>query len=72
MKIEKLVENRIEKHLDLVEQISTEPSEMVNTTEETLPTVINDNGHKDTGFLYARYNMYHSIERSRDAIDELL
>ena len=32
MKIEKLVENRIEKHLDLVEQISTEPSEMVNTT----------------------------------------
>ena len=72
MKIEKLVENRIEKHLDLVEQISTEPSEMVNTTEETLPTVINDDGQKDTDFQYARENMYHIIERGRDAMDELL
>ena len=40
MKIEKLVENRIEKHLDLVEEISAESSEVLNTTEETLPTVI--------------------------------
>ena len=72
MKIEKLVENRIEKHLDLVEQISTESSEVLNTTGKTLPTVINDDGQKDTDFQYARENMYHIIERGRDAMDELL
>ena len=72
MKIEKLVENRIEKHLDLVEEISTESSEVLNITEEILPTVINDDGQKDTDFQYARENMYHIIERGRDAMDELL
>ena len=72
MKIEKLVENRIEKHLDLVEEISAESSEVLNTTEETLPTVINENEQQDTDFQYARENMYHIIERGRDAMDELL
>ena len=72
MKIEKLVENRIEKHLDLVEQISIESSEVLNTTEKTLPTVINDGDQKDIDFQYARENMYHIIERGRDAMDELL
>ena len=72
MKIEKLVENRIEKHLDLVEEISTESSELLNNTGETLPTVINENEQQDTDFQYARENMYHIIERGRDAMDELL
>ena len=71
MKIEKLVENRIEKHLDLVEKLPEESTEILNTGE-VLPATINDDGQKDTDFQYARENMYHIIERGRDAMDELL
>ena len=67
MKVEKIVENRIEKHLDLVES----NKEILNTSE-VLPTTINGEGDKDTDFQYARENMYHIIERGRDAMDELL
>ena len=67
MKVEKIVENRIEKHLDLVEN----NKEILNTSE-VLPTTINGEGEKDTDFQYARENMYHIIERGRDAMDELL
>ena len=67
MKVEKIVENRIEKHLDLVEN----NKEILNTSE-VLPATINGEGEKDTDFQYARENMYHIIERGRDAMDELL
>ncbi len=67
MKVEKIVENRIEKHLDLVEN----NKEILNTSE-VLPATINGEGDKNTDFGYARENMYHIIERGRDAMDELL
>ena len=67
MKVEKLIENRIEKHLDLVEN----NKEILNTSE-VLPATINGEDNKDTDFQYARENMYHIIERGRDAMDELL
>ena len=67
MKVEKIVENRIEKHLDLVEN----NKEILNTSE-ILPATINGEGDKNTDFQYARENMYHIIERGRDAMDELL
>jgi hypothetical protein len=69
MKTEKLVEQRIEKHLDLVEhnkKYYTEAKTMV------LPATIVDGEEKDTDFRYARENMYHIIERGRDAMEELL
>ena len=70
--VDKVVENRIEKHLDLVEhnkEYYTE-AEVLNTSE-VLPATI-DEKEKDTDFRYARENMYHIIERGRDAMDELL
>ena len=70
--VEKVVENRIEKHLELVEhnkEYYTE-AEVLNTSE-VLPATI-DGGEKDIDFRYARENMYHIIERGRDAMDELL
>ena len=66
MKTEKLVEQRIEKHLDLVEHNKEHYIE-----PEGLPVTINGE-EKDTDFRYARENMYHIIERGRDAMDELL
>ena len=69
--VEKLVESRIEKHLNLVENIPEESTEILNTSEN-LPTIVNDQSEKDTDFQYARENMYHIIERGRDAMDELL
>jgi len=66
MKTEKLVEQRIEKHLDLVEH---NKEHYIET--EVLPVTINGE-EKDTDFRYARENMYHIIERGRDAMDELL
>ena len=69
--VEKLVENRIEKHLNLVEEIPEESTEILNTSGN-LPTIVNDQGEKDIDFQYARENMYHIIERGRDAMDELL
>ena len=66
--IEKVVENRIEKHLDLVEHNKT-----YYTEAEILPAVTTTSGEeKDTDFRYARENMYHIIERGRDAMEELL
>jgi len=70
--VDKVVENRIEKHLDLVEhnkEYYTE-AEVLNTSV-VLPATI-DGEEKDTDFRYARENMYHIIERGRDAMDELL
>ena len=66
MKTEQLVEQRIEKHLDLVEH---NKEHYIET--EVLPVTINGE-EKDTDFRYARENMYHIIERGRDAMDELL
>jgi len=64
--IDKVVENRIEKHLDLVEH---NKEHYIET--EVLPVTINRE-EKDTDFRYARENMYLIIERGRDAMDELL
>ena len=68
MKTEKLVEQRIEKHLDLVEHNKEFYTEAKTTV---LPTTIGGE-EKDTDFRYARENMYHIIERGRDAMEELL
>jgi len=66
--VDKVVENRIEKHLDLVEHNKT-----YYTEAEVLPAVTTTSEEeKDTDFRYARENMYHIIERGRDAMDELL
>ncbi len=69
MKTEKLVEQRIEKHLDLVEHNKEYYTEAKTTI---LPATIVDGEEKDTDFRYARENMYHIIERGRDAMEELL
>ena len=66
MKTEKLVEQRIEKHLDLVEHNKEHYIE-----PEVLSVTINGE-EKETDFRYARENMYHIIERGRDAMEELL
>ena len=66
MKTEKLVEQRIEKHLDLVEH---DKENHIKT--EVLPVIVNGE-EKETDFRYARENMYHIIERGRDAMEELL
>jgi len=66
--VDKVVENRIEKHLELVEH-----NKEYYTEAKILPAVTTINGEeKDTDFRYARENMYHIIERGRDAMDELL
>ena len=70
--VDKVVENRIEKHLDLVEHNKTYYTEAeVLNTSEVLPVLVGEE-EKDTDFRYARENMYHIIERGRDAMDELL
>jgi len=70
--IDKVVENRIEKHLELVEHNKTYYTEAeVLNPSKVLPVTI-DGEEKDTDFRYARENMYHIIERGRDAMDELL
>ena len=75
MKVEKLVEQRIEKHLDL-EELSSHYTKnevkVLNTNEVSPPIVINGEGEKDTDFQYARENMYDIIEKGRDAMEELL
>ena len=71
MKVEQLLEKRIEKSLDLVENTPSKVVEVLNTNEITQPTVING-GEKDTDFQYARENMYDIIEKGRDAMEELL
>ena len=72
MKVEQLVEQRIEKSLDLTENDTKKEIKVLNTNEVTSPAVFNGNGEKDTDFQYARENLYHIIERGRDAMDELL
>ena len=66
MKTEKLVEQRIEKHLDLVEHDKEH-----HIKPEVLPVIVNGE-EKETDFRYARENMYNIIERGRDAMEELL
>ena len=70
--VDKVVENRIEKHLELVEHNKSYYTEAeVLNPPKILPATI-DGEEKDTDFRYARENMYHIIERGRDAMDELL
>ena len=72
MKVENLVEQRIEKHLELGEEISKNDVKIINATVENVPTVIDSNGNKDNDFQYARENLYDIIEKGRDAMEELL
>jgi hypothetical protein len=74
-KKKKIIEQRIEKHLDLVDELSTQPTNVLNNmdTNTNVPIVIeNQNEHKDNDFQYARENMYDVIEKGRDAMEELL
>ena len=72
--VEKVVENRIEKHLDLVEHNKTyyTEAEVLNTSVVLPAVTTTSEEEKDTDFRYARENMYYIIERGRDAMDELL
>ena len=72
MKTEKLVEQRIEKHLELGEDVPKHDVKVINPTVENVPTVIDSNGNKDNDFQYARENLYDIIEKGRDAMEELL
>ena len=72
MKVEKLVEQRIEKHLELGEDIPKNDVKVINATVENVPAVIDSNGNKDNDFQYARENLYDIIEKGRDAMEELL
>ena len=66
MKTEQLVEQRIEKHLELGE----DPPK--NNVQVLDAPVTNNNDNENNDFQYARENLYHIIERGRDAMDELL
>ena len=66
MKTEQLVEQRIEKHLELGEDLPK------NTVQVLDAPVTNNNDNENNDFKYARENLYHIIERGRDAMDELL
>ena len=66
MKDEKLVEQRIEKHLELGEEPPKNEVQVLNVP------VANNNDNENNDFQYARENLYHIIERGRDAMDELL
>ena len=66
MKTEQLVEQRIEKHLELGE----DPPK--NNVQVLDAPVVNNNDNENNDFQYARENLYHIIERGRDAMDELL
>ena len=74
--IDIVVKNRIEKHLDIVEHNKAYYTEAkVLNTSMVLPATTattTSEEEKDTDFRYARENMYHIIERGRDAMDELL
>jgi|TARA_Y100000741_G_C18121181_1_gene505124 Terminase DNA packaging enzyme. len=72
MKVEKLVEHRIEKHLDLVEDVSEKEVQVVNNIDSSVPVVVNEDDTKDNDFQYARENLYDIIEKGRDAMGELL
>ena len=66
MKVEKLVEQRIEKHLELGEEPPKNEVQVLNVP------VANNDDNENNDFQYARENLYHIIERGRDAMDELL
>ena len=72
MKVEKLIETRIEKSLDLVENSPSEVVEVLNTEGSIVPAVNGSADNRDTDFQYARENMYDIIEKGRDAMEELL
>jgi len=72
MKTEKLVEHRIEKHLDLVEDVSDKEVQVVDNIDSRVPIVVNEDDTKDNDFQYARENLYDIIEKGRDALGELL
>ena len=66
MKTEQLVEQRIEKHLELGEEPPKNEVQVLNVP------VTNNDDNENNDFKYARENLYHIIERGRDAMDELL
>ena len=75
MKVEKLVEQRIEKHLDLGENDShytKNEVKVLNTEGSIVPAVNGSADNRDNDFQYARENLYDIIEKGRDAMEELL
>ena len=71
MKTEQLVEQRIEKHLELGEETPKNDVKVLNTEGSIVP-IVNNNANKDNDFQYARENLYDIIEKGRDAMEELL
>ena len=71
MKTEQLVEQRIEKHLELGEETPKNDVKILNTEDSIVP-IVNNNDNKDNDFQYARENLYDIIEKGRDAMEELL
>ena len=71
MKTEKLVEQRIEKHLELVDEPQKNDVQVIENVDRA-PIVINGDETKDNDFQYARENLYDIIEKGRDAMEELL
>ena len=71
MKTEQLVEQRIEKHLELGEETPKNDVKVLNTEGSIVP-IVNNNDNKDNDFQYARENLYDIIEKGRDAMEELL
>ena len=71
MKTEKLVEQRIEKHLELVDEPQKNDVQIIENVDNA-PIVINGDETKDNDFQYARENLYDIIEKGRDAMEELL
>ena len=69
MKVEKLVEQRIEKHLELVDEPQKNDVQVIDSVN---PIVINGDDTKENDFQYARENLYDIIEKGRDAMEELL
>jgi hypothetical protein len=72
MKTEKLVEQRIEKHLELIDEPQTNTVQVIDNVDGNPPIVINGDDTKDNDFQYARENLYDIIEKGRDAMEELL
>jgi hypothetical protein len=68
MKVEKLVEQRIEKHLELVDESQKSDVQVIDSVH----IVINGDDTKENDFQYARENLYDIIEKGRDAMEELL
>ena len=75
MKTEKLVEQRIEKHLELGEESLNSDIKVINdpiVMDNNVPVVINGDDTRENDFQYARENLYDIIEKGRDAMEELL